>query len=70
MARLTVSALGALEIALDGQPVAALATSRARTLKIEDQDLRRSYLENVPYHREMMAEYARTNRGESDDQLP
>ena len=30
-----------------------------RTAKIDDPDLRRSYLENVSYHREIVAEYAK-----------
>jgi hypothetical protein len=32
-----------------------------RAAKIEDQDLRRSYLENVPFHREIVAAWEARN---------
>jgi len=37
----------------------AHAMLQERASKINDQELRRSYLENVPYHREILEEWAR-----------
>jgi tetratricopeptide (TPR) repeat protein len=40
---------------------AAYQLIQERTKKIEDQALRRSYLENVPYHREIVGEFRRVH---------
>ncbi|MGC9348491.1 MAG: tetratricopeptide repeat protein [Anaerolineae bacterium] len=41
---------------------------QARAAKIDDQELRRSYLRNVPAHRETVAEYTRREGGASESE--